>query len=220
MASATSHLGEIYDRLRAARGHAGWWPGASGFEVCLGAILVQNTAWANVEKALHVLKARDLLSFRALARFRAEDLAPLIRPAGCHNVKARRVVSFLEFLEREYGGDVSRMGAVEPGDLRAKLLGVKGIGRETADCIVLYAAGHPVFVVDAYTRRIFSRLGVLHGREDYDSVQGMFHADLPRDAALFNDYHAQIVNLGKDVCRKVPRCAQCPLFTLCRRRDD
>ena len=220
MASATSHLGEIYDRLRAARGHAGWWPAESAFEVCLGAILVQNTAWGNVEKALAVLRARGLLSFGALIPLTADEIAPLIRSAGCHTVKARRVAAFLQFLDREYQGDLSRLAGEEPQTLREKLLAVKGIGRETADCIVLYAAGHPLFVVDAYTRRVFSRLGVLEGGEDYDAVQGVFHAGLPRDAALFNDYHAQIVNLGKDVCRKVPRCAVCPLSTLCRRRDE
>jgi endonuclease III related protein len=208
----------IYDRLAAVRGSAGWWPGGSGFEVCLGAILTQNTAWTNVEKALHVLRERDLLTYAALSALSADEMAPLIRSAGCFNVKARRVKAFLDFLGREYGGDVSAMAGEDRWALRAKLLAVPGIGRETADCIVLYAAGGPLFVVDAYTRRIFERLGLLRGGEAYDDVQRLFHEGLPLDAALFNDYHAQIVMLGKDVCRKAPRCFACPLSMLCPTR--
>jgi endonuclease III related protein len=218
MPSAHSDLKEIYHRLAAARGPAGWWPGDSPFEVCLGAILTQNTAWTNVEKALEVLRERGLLDFSALSALSAEEIAPLIVPAGCFNVKARRVKAFLDFVEREYGGDVSLMALEDRWALRAKLLGVSGVGRETADCIVLYVARHPLFVVDAYTRRVFERLGFLQGGEPYDEVQRFFHERLPADAELFNDYHAQIVLLGKDVCRKVPKCTVCPLSTRCASR--
>jgi endonuclease-3 related protein len=215
MPNGHSDLREIYTRLAGVRGPLGWWPGESAFEVCLGAILTQNTAWTNVEKALQVLRERFLLSWSSLSRLSAEEIAPLIVPAGCFNVKARRVKAFLDFVGREYGGDVTAMAREERWALRAKLLEVTGIGRETADCIVLYVAKRPLFVVDAYTRRVFERLGHLRGGESYDEVQGFFHSRLPADAELFSDYHAQIVMLAKDVCRKVPRCAECPLSARC-----
>jgi endonuclease III related protein len=209
----------IYRRLLRTRGHAGWWPGETPFEVCLGAILTQNTSWSNVEKALAVLRERGLLSFGPLRDLAVEALAPLIRSSGYFNVKARRLEAFLAFLEREYGGRVEAMAGEEALALRSKLLAVAGIGRETADSIVLYAAGLPVFVIDAYTRRIFARLGLIRGDEDYDEIRALFEGHLPRDAALYNDYHAQIVLLGKDVCRPTsPRCEVCPLDDLCVRR--
>jgi endonuclease-3 related protein len=205
----------IYRRLLRARGHAGWWPGETAFEVCIGAILTQNTAWSNVEKAIAGLRRRKRLSFPRLRALRPSRIAPLIRPSGYFNVKARRVAAFLRFLGREYGGEVERMSAEEPALLRRKLLGVTGIGRETADSIALYAAGLPLFVVDAYTRRVFSRLGVIRGDEDYDEIQSVFMNALPPDASLYNDFHAQIVLLGKDHCRPRPRCSACPIEDLC-----
>lgn len=207
----------IYRRLRDARGHAGWWPGETPFEVCLGAILTQNTSWSNVDKALAVLRARGRLSYEGLRRCRPARLAPMIRSSGYFNVKARRVAAFLEFLGREYGGRVEAMAGEDPAILRAKLLSVTGIGRETADSIALYAAGLPLFVIDAYTRRVFSRLGLVAGGEPYDTLQRRFMDALPRDAALFNDYHAQIVGHAKDVCRKRPLCDRCPLDPVCPR---
>jgi endonuclease-3 related protein len=208
----------IYRRLREARGHAGWWPGETAFEVCLGAILTQSTSWSNVDKALAVLRRRGRLSYEALRDCRPARLAPMIRSSGYFNVKARRVAAFLQFLGREYGGRVEAMAAEDPAALRAKLLSVTGIGRETADSIALYAAGRPLFVVDAYTRRIFGRLGLLGGDEDYDEVQRFFMDRLPRDTDLYNDYHAQIVLHGKDVCRTVPKCGECVLADLCEKR--
>jgi len=208
----------IYQRLLRHHGHAGWWPGETSFEVCVGAILVQNTSWTNVEKALGVLRERALLAFAPLHALSAEALAPLIRSSGCFNVKARRLSAFLSFLGGEYAGRTADMAREDPLLLRRKLLSVSGIGRETADSIVLYAAGLPLFVVDAYTRRIFSRLGLIRGDEDYDEIRAFFEQRLPRNAALFNDYHAQIVRLGKDVCRPKPRCEACPLGDLCARR--
>jgi endonuclease III related protein len=221
MASRTTEqrtrLMGIYRRLRRVRGHAGWWPGETPFEVCLGAILTQNTSWSNVDKALGVLRRRGRLSYEALSRCRASRIAPWIRSSGYFNVKARRLVAFLRFLRREYGGSVEAMAAEDPAALREKLLSVSGIGRETADSIALYAAGLPLFVVDAYTRRIFTRLGLVAGHESYDEIQRLFMDNLPRDAALYNDYHAQIVLHGKDVCRTVPRCGICPLGGVCPR---
>jgi endonuclease III related protein len=208
-------LDEIYRRLRDRFGAGGWWPGETPFEVCLGAILTQNTAWTNVEKALHAIRSRGLLSHRAMFPLRSAAIARLIRPSGTFQVKARRVRAFLDFLESAYGGDASRLGSEPAGRLRAALLRVHGIGPETADCIVLYAAGLPSFVVDAYTRRVFGRLGVLRGDESYEEVQAFFHDRLPADAALFNDYHAQVVRLAKDFCRPRPLCASCPLERVC-----
>jgi endonuclease III related protein len=211
-------LTAVYQRLLRHQGHAGWWPGETAFEVCLGAILVQNTSWTNVEKALAVLRERALLAFEPLRGLPVETLAPLIRSSGYFNVKARRVAAFLAFLEREYAGRVEGMAREDALVLREKLLAVPGIGRETADSIVLYAAGLPLFVVDAYTRRIFSRLGLIRGDEDYDEIRALFERHLPPDAPLYNDYHAQIVLLGKNLCRPVPRCHACPLYDLCARR--
>ena len=208
-------LADVYELLHARFGPAGWWPADTAFEVCLGAILTQNTAWTNVEKALDAIRSRRLMSHRALFPLRHAALARLIRPSGTFQVKARRVRAFLDFLESEYGGVVERMASARVEVLRAALLRVHGIGPETADCIVLYAAGLPSFVVDAYTRRVFGRLGLLRGDESYEEVQRVFHASLPANAALFNDYHAQVVRLAKDVCRPRPLCASCPLDAVC-----
>ena len=208
----------IYRLLRARFGPAGWWPGESAFEVCLGAILTQNTAWSNVEKALSALRSRGLLTCERLSRVPPARLAFLLRPSGTYNVKARRVGAFLRFLETEYGGRVDAMEREDAGALRRKLLTVPGIGPETADVVALYAALKPLFVVDAYTRRILGRLGHLAGDESYEDVQRFFMRRLPRDPALFNDYHAQLVRLGKEFCRVRPRCTGCPLEGVCAKR--
>jgi len=205
----------VYQRLHGRFGHAGWWPARSRFEVCLGAILTQNTAWPNVEKALASLRSRRWLSFRALQGLTPERLEPALRSAGTYRVKARRVVAFVAFLGSAYRGRVRLMADQEARALRAQLLAVHGIGRETADAIALYAAGRPLFVVDAYTRRVFSRLGLVRGTEPYDELQRYFMDRLPRSAPLYNDYHAQIVRLAKDHCRTRPRCGGCPLEDLC-----
>lgn len=208
----------IYQRLRRAYGHAGWWPGRTAFEVCVGAILVQNTAWTNVEKALAVLRKERRLSYRGLAALTPARLAPLIRSSGTHRVKAGRVMAFVRWLGDEYGGDTRRMAREEAGVLRQKLLAVHGIGPETADSIALYAAGKPLFVVDSYTRRIFGRLGFLAGGESYEEIQSLFMKTLPLQAPLFNDYHAQLVHLAKQTCRPKPICKTCPLIRLCPRQ--
>jgi endonuclease-3 related protein len=210
-----ARLLEIYDRLLSAHGHQGWWPGRTAFEICVGAILVQNTSWTNAARALEALRRRRLLSYRALRGLAPARLAPVIRSSGTFNVKAQRVSAFVAFLGREYGGQVARLRSEAPAVLRRKLLAVPGIGPETADSIVLYAAGHPTFVVDAYTRRVFGRLGLLAGGESYDDVQALFTTTLPADAALFNDYHAQLVRLAKDTCRSRPLCDRCPLAARC-----
>jgi endonuclease III related protein len=212
-----STLLDVYGRLRDRYGHAGWWPAETPFEVALGAILVQNTSWTNVERVLSGLRARGLLAHRALFPLEAAELAELFRASGTFNVKARRVRAFLDFVEQAYGGVVERMASADPVALRAALLAVPGIGPETADCIVLYAAGHPSFVVDAYTRRVFARLGHLRGGETYDEVQRRFAAALPVDVPLWGDFHGQIVRVAKEACRTRPRCGACPLADVCPR---
>jgi len=208
----------VYELLLGRYGPAGWWPGEGAFEVCVGAILAQNTAWLNVEKALSVLRSRGLLSFGRLSKVPASRLGPLLRSSGTYNVKARRLLAFLAFLRTEFGGQVEGMRAAGALDLRRKLLAVPGIGPETADSIALYAAGHALFVVDAYTRRIFERLGWLRGGESYEEVQRFLMRRLPGDATLFNDYHAQLVRLAKEHCRARPSCAGCPLDARCAKR--
>jgi endonuclease-3 related protein len=209
---------DVYRRLRRRFGRAGWWPAQTPFEVCLGAILTQSTSWTNVEKALEGLRRRGLLSYEALKDLPASRLAPRIRSSGFFRVKARRVRAFTRFLGDHYGGRVEAMAEEPLGLLRAKLLGVPGIGPETADSILLYAVGLPTFVVDACTRRVFSRLGLLSGRESYDEIQSFFTSRLPPDVSVYNDYHAQIVRLAKEVCRKRPRCLECPLGDICPRK--
>ncbi len=216
--AAGASLLRIYARLRRHFGPAGWWPGETPFEVCVGAILVQNTAWTNAARAIDSLRRHDLLRFEALRRLPPSRIAPLIRSSGYYRVKARRLRAFLRFLETRCAGRTEALRERDPWELRAALLEVPGIGRETADSIVLYAAELPLFVIDAYTRRVFARLGFVRGDEAYDALQRFFMERLPARVALYNDYHAQIVNLGKEYCRTRPRCGACPLAVLCVRR--
>jgi endonuclease-3 related protein len=206
-----------YRLLLAHFGPQGWWPGDTPFEVMVGAVLTQNTAWANVEKAIGNLRSAGALDCRAILQMPETDLAQQLRPAGYFNVKARRLRAFCAFLEeRGVLDSPERLGS--QGDfqtLRKALLAVHGVGEETADSILLYALGFPVFVVDAYTRRIFGRLGLLRGNESYGGVQALFHAHLPQEVGLYNEYHALIVRLGKEVCRPRPRCGRCPLNCIC-----
>jgi endonuclease-3 related protein len=206
----------IYDRLYAAFGPQGWWPARTPFEVVLGAILTQNTAWPNVIQAIGNLRQHRCLTFGAMKKIREKKLAALIRPAGYFNIKAKRLKNFIRFLDEAHQGDLGRIRHERVRDARRELLEVNGIGRETADSILLYACHQPVFVVDAYTRRMLSRHGWVHAlEEDYDVVQGWFHDTLPPDAALFNEYHALFVRLGKDHCRKTkPKCQNCPCESL------
>lgn len=188
-----------------------WWPGETPFEVCVGAILTQNTNWTNVEKAIANLKGRGLLDPHKLYRLDPPQLASLIRPVGYFNIKTRRLRSFLKFLLEEYDGDLDRMFAERTETLREKLLMVKGIGPETCDSILLYAGQKSVFVVDAYTKRIFTRHQVLTEEADYHEIQEYFVRHLPDDVKLFNEFHALIVNIGKHWCKsREPDCEQCP----------
>jgi endonuclease III related protein len=202
----------LYRALYAAYGPQEWWPGDSPFEVMVGAVLTQNTAWANVEKAIAHLKRAGALTTARFRELPVRSLAALIRPSGYYNIKAKRLANLMAFLGEHYGGSLGRMFRDDPARLREGLLSVNGIGPETADAIMLYAAGHPVFVVDAYTKRIFSRHGFVPADAGYHEVQQLFLRNLHADARLFNEYHALIVRLGKERCRKrSPRCSGCPL---------
>ena len=205
-------LDDTYRILDDHFGNLHWWPGDSPLEVIVGAILTQNTAWKNVEKAISALKRHDLLSAVALMEIPERELAGLIRPSGYYNIKAGRLKAFFIFLRDQFSGSLEQMFAEDVSMLRQKLLGIKGIGAETADSILLYAGGKPVFVVDAYTRRILSRHGIVATRSSYGEIQRLFMDRLPADAALFNQYHALIVYTGKNYCRKQPRCQECPLY--------
>jgi endonuclease III related protein len=204
-------LRRYYRRLLNAYGPQDWWPAESRFEVIIGAILTQNTAWKNVERAIVNLKREDLASPEALRHVSVRRLAAVIRPSGYFNIKADRLKSFVRFLMDQYGGDLNRMFE-EPTDvLRRRLLEVKGIGPETADSILLYAGGHPVFVIDAYTRRVLSRHRLVSPRTTYDGLQGFMMSHLYPDGKVFNEYHALLVKVGKEHCRSIPSCSDCPL---------
>jgi endonuclease-3 related protein len=204
-------LRSFYDAMYAACGPQHWWPADSPTEVIIGAILTQNTAWRNVERAIANLKHADALDWHRLEQMPIERLAELIRPAGTFNVKARRLKAFVEWFHAGYEADLERMFATPPDVLRAELLSVPGIGRETADAILLYAGNLPSFVVDAYTARILCRHGLIDDSADYDEIKELFESALPADAPLFNEYHALLVQVGKQYCRPRARCTGCPL---------
>jgi endonuclease-3 related protein len=201
----------LYDRLYSRFGPQRWWPADTPFEVIIGAILTQNTAWPNVEKAIQNLKKHRLLSPKALSKATPSKIAALIRPSGYYNIKTKRLGSFLSFLNRAYKGSISTMSRSEPLALRKALLEVKGIGPETADSILLYALGKPFFVIDAYTRRIFERHKLVKKGISYEELQRFFMKNLPKSAKLYNEYHALIVRVGKEYCKKRPSCGLCPL---------
>lgn len=190
-----------------------WWPGDSPFEIMVGAVLTQNTAWSNVEKAIGNLVARDKLDAAAIVVSRNDHLAGWLRPSGYFNVKAARLKNFCRWYLAAGGFDVLRQ--LETGALRQALLGVNGVGKETADDILLYAFGRPVFVVDAYTRRLFARLGLFAGDEDYDIMRIAIEQVLGPDVPLFNEYHALVVRHAKETCRVRPRCSECVLTRAC-----
>jgi len=183
--------------------------------VIVGAILTQNTSWTNVERAISNLRSAQMLTPSTITSARLSKLALLVRPSGYFRQKAKKLKAFVRFLQREYGGSLKRMFDTPTEILRGKLLSVHGIGPETADSILLYAGNHPVFVVDAYTHRIFGRHGITDGKPQYERVRALLEAALPRDSQLFNEFHALVVNTGKNWCRKKePRCAECPLGSL------
>jgi endonuclease-3 related protein len=205
---------KIYELLYDRYGPQYWWPGESRFEIIIGAILTQNTNWQNVEKAISNLKSANLLSPQKLQKLQVEKLAELIRPAGYYNIKAVRVKNFLNWLFETRDGSLESVEQIDTATLREALLGIKGIGPETADSIALYAFNKPIFVVDAYTARVMTRHRLIESGAGYDALQELFMNGLEQDSKLFNEYHALLVRVGKDHCRKTARCPGCPLEEL------
>jgi len=206
---------EIYETLLEHFGPQGWWPGDTPLEIMVGAVLTQNTNWTNVSRAIDNLKEENLLLFENLHALPVGVLAEKIKPAGYFNLKAARLKNLLNFIAREFHGSLEELFALDLHSLREQILTVKGIGPETADSILLYAGGKPVFVVDAYTHRIFARHNIIAEEDGYYDIQEHFVLSLPEDVELFNEYHALIVRLGKEFCKKSkPLCSRCPLEKL------
>ncbi len=205
-------LQSYYEALLRAHGPQHWWPGRTRFEVIVGAILTQNTSWTNVQRAIRNLRREKLLSPAAIARVSPARLARLVRSSGYFRQKARKLKAFVRFLREAHQGSLTKMFRTPTAVLREQLLAVHGIGPETADSILLYAGKHPVFVVDAYTRRILERHHLSHAKQSYEEIRAFFEQDLPLSAALFNEYHGLIVRTGKDFCRaRAPLCEKCAL---------
>lgn len=204
----------IYNALFEHFGYRNWWPGDSPFEVIVGAILTQNTAWTNVERAIDNLKGQGLLEPKRMYQADLESLAELVKPTGYFNQKAKKLKAFLKVLFTEYGGSLDKLFELDIFTMRRELLAIWGIGEETADSIILYAAEKPTFVVDAYTKRIFTRKGIVQNNARYSDIKELFECNIKREVKLFNDYHAQLVALGKSFCRKTPLCADCPIRAL------
>ena len=210
--SSPAVLPQFYQTLSAALGPMHWWPAKTPFEVIVGAILTQNTAWVNVERAIANLRRERMLTPRALQQASLGKLARLVRPSGYFRQKAKKLKAFVRFLRENFDGSLARMFRTPTAELRARLLAVHGIGPETADSILLYAGNHPVFVVDAYTKRILLRHGLVGEDPGYEEVRQLFESNVPRDPRLFNEFHALLVNVGKNWCRpQDPRCSECPL---------
>lgn len=205
-------LNKIFNTLYTSLGPQHWWPGETPFEIAVGAILTQNTNWSNVKKAIDNLKKHDLLTAHKIYKLPEKKLSELIKSSGYYRIKAKRLKSFVNFLINEYGGEISNMKHEDITILRKKLLSINGIGKETADSILLYAIDRPVFVIDAYTKRILSRHRITIESNSYDDYQNLFHTSLMKDPKLFNEYHALLVNTGKNFCKKSePLCSICPL---------
>jgi endonuclease-3 related protein len=206
---------EIYRLLFEHFGHRNWWPGDSPFEVIIGAILTQNTAWTNVEKAISNLKAAETLSIERILSLPVDELALLIRPSGYYNQKALKLKAVCQYFNSHTGEQFQTRKELSTSTLRNELLAINGIGAETADSILLYALERTVFVVDTYTKRSLNRLGLIDNSAKYDDIQQLFTSNLEPDRELFNDYHAQFVALGKYFCRTKPLCGECPLKGAC-----
>ena len=207
-------LTEMFNLLLDHYGPRNWWPAETELEMMVGAILTQNTNWKNVEKAIENLKNANLISLKALSSVAISKLAQEIRPAGYYNIKAKRLKNLINFIVNHYDGNIDDLQEEETDSLRQGLLSVNGIGPETADSILLYAANRPVFVIDAYTHRILNRHNMIEDQSTYQELQDLFMDNLPEDASLFNEFHALIVETAKDFCKKKPLCEECPLEKL------
>ncbi len=202
---------EVFEKLLKHYGPQNWWPAESKFEVVVGAVLTQNTSWKNVEKAIDNLKKANLMSPDGILKTPEPELAELLKPSGYPNLKARRLKNTVSFINDRWHLDFDRMKKLSVELLRQSLLKINGVGEETADSIILYAVELPTFVIDAYTKRLFSRLGIINGREKYEEVKRIFDSNLPRDVYVYQEYHALIVVHCKEKCRKKPLCKNCPL---------
>jgi len=211
---SVNRVRDLFDRLLAAYGPQAWWPADGPFEMIVGAILTQRTAWRNVEEAMRRLKESGLLSVEAIAGASVEQVADAVRAAGFYNAKARKLKGFATHLIEAHGGDLDGLFGLPDGALREELLGLFGIGEETADAILVYAAARPSFVVDAYARRLLRRLGWIDG-ETYGELRALFLSSLPADVGLLGEFHALIVRHGKAHCRSDPVCRGCPLRPIC-----
>jgi endonuclease-3 related protein len=212
---------EIFGLLLAFFGPQHWWPADGPFEVAIGAILTQNTNWRNVERAVGNLRRMAALTIEGISRLSEMELAELIRPSGCFTVKARRLTNYISYVVERYGGDFFASLSGDWAEKRDELLSISGIGPETADSILLYAGGHPTFVVDAYTRRVTARHGFAPTDAGYEELRSLFMENLPADASLFNEFHALFVAVGKRFCRpREPRCEGCPLLALLYRERE
>ncbi|MBN1361355.1 MAG: endonuclease III domain-containing protein [Sedimentisphaerales bacterium] len=207
-------LNEIYRLLLDFYGPQHWWPGETRFEIMVGAILTQNTSWSNVAKAIANLKTADCLEPDKLHVLDPAQIETLIRPAGYFRLKAKRLRNLTQWLADGYEGDLARLDAIDTQRLREELLGVSGIGPETADSILLYALNRPVFVVDTYTARVTVRHGLIEPELTYETLQDLFTSNLEPDVQLFNEFHALLVCVGKGFCKPKPRCTACPLNPL------
>ena len=206
---------DIYHRLMARYGPQHWWPAQEPFEIIVGAILTQSAAWSNVEKAIANLRSAKALSPKALRTLPLDKVASLVYPSGYYNAKALKLKSFVHWLEEYYDDNLGELFGADINNLRQQLLSVHGIGQETADSIILYAANKPIFVIDAYTQRIVKRIGLAPDSNSYSAYQTLFMHHLPNDTRLYNEYHALLVCLGKNVCRRKPLCQQCCLNDIC-----
>ncbi len=215
MPKTLKRLSEIYNILYKIYGPRNWWPADSPFEVIVGAILTQNTSWENAKKAIANLKKKSKLSPRQLYKIKISELSSLIKSCGYHNIKAKRLKSFIDYLFENYKGSLSKIFSNSTANIRKQLLAINGIGPETADSILLYAANRPVFVVDAYTKRILERQGLIKPNASYEQIQQLFENNLPKSSKLFNEYHALIVEHAKWVCKKKPICSECTLRKWC-----
>jgi endonuclease-3 related protein len=213
--SLSQVLINIYHQLMACYGPQHWWPAQEPFEIIVGAILTQSAAWSNVEKAIANLRSSEALSPEALRRLSLSGVAALIYPSGYYNAKALKLKSFSVWLGQYYNDNLDKLFASDLDHLRQQLLSIHGIGEETADSIILYAASKPIFVIDSYTRRIINRIGLAPAVNSYAAYQILFMHNLPTDARLFNEYHALLVCLAKNVCRNRPLCQQCCLNNIC-----
>jgi len=216
----SQRLRNIYECLLDRYGPQYWWPAEETFEVMVGAILTQSTSWTNVEKALRRLKSSNVLSPPALRRLSLQELALLIYSCGYYNAKALKLKALVDWLGECYGDNLEELFSRELQELRLELLAIHGIGQETADSILLYAGNKPVFVIDAYTRRIMGRAGIVPADSSYATLQALFMDNLETDVAIYNEYHALLVCLGKNICRKSPLCQQCCISDICNHPAD